>query len=322
MKYKVLLTASVILLLALAVWIILDLFPDKEENEPNRYDYGMENLRKADTIPAYTEILPVALAVAEPRGLAADKTGKFAVAGNGGVEVFTPSGRTLNRFSIPWQAWCLTWLGNGNLAIGMEDHLEIWSPAGILVESREPPDSGSLITAVAEAGDLLYLADAGRKVVWQYDRTGALLNRIGVKDPARKIPGFVIPSPCFDLGISPAGDLWVVNPGRHQFEQYSPSGELKSTWGEASLTTEGFTGCCNPTHFAFLPDGSFITGEKGVERVKLYHPDGTFRCLVATPADFDEGTRGLDVAAGMEGRILVLDPSRKQVRVFLPNETP
>lgn len=321
MKQKLIIAGAVLLLIALVVWMVADLLPGDQAPKKNPYDYGLSELRLIDSLPSYTEILPLRPSMEEILAIATDPGGKIFIAGKGGVQILSPAGRTLNRFSIPGLATCLAVMPDGNLAIGMEDHLEIWSPAGILIASWDPPDSLAMITSVAGTPDFVYLADAGKKVVHQYDRKGALLSQIGQKDPERKIPGFVIPSPFFDLGISPAGDLWVVNPGRHQFEKYMPDGSLAKSWGEASLRVEGFTGCCNPSHFTFLADGAFVTSEKGIERVKVYNPDGSFRCLVAGAEAFDEGTRGLDLAAGIDGRIFVLDPARNLVHVFLPHET-
>ena len=320
MKQKIILIVSILLFLAFLAWMISDLFKEDAGEQKNPYDYGMQTLRNLDSIPSYTEIPPFKPALEEITYIATDADGKIFIGGKRGVEILTSYGKTLNRFSIPGYATCITRLTDGNLAIGMEGHLEIWHPDGSRLAVWEGDDTASLITSVAATPDMIYTADAGNKFVYQHDMKGNLISKIGEKDPARNIPGFVIPSPFFDLAISPARDLWVVNPGRHQFEKYTHDGSLVTTWGEASLTVEGFTGCCNPAHFTFLDDGAFVTSEKGLERIKVYNADGSFRCLVAGAGSFDEGTKGLDLAAGLEGRILVLDPSRNQIRVFLPNE--
>jgi len=82
------------------------------------------------------------------------------------------------------------------------------------------------------------------------------------------------------------------------------------------MQLDGFGGCCNPSHVAMLSDGSFVTSEKGLERVKIHLPSGDFKSVVAAPSQFDEGTKGLDLAVDSKDRILVLDPSRKMVRIF------
>jgi hypothetical protein len=67
---------------------------------------------------------------------------------------------------------------------------------------------------------------------------------------------------------------------------------------------------------AIRRDGSFVTSEKGLVRVKLYTPAGDLVGVVAGSDQFDEGVSGLDLAADSAGRILVLDPVRLEVRVF------
>jgi hypothetical protein len=198
----------------------------------------------------------------------------------------------------------------------MQDHVEIFDNTGKLLKKWSSCGNDAIITSIAVSGRDVFIADAGNKVVYHYDLSGKLIKKIGQKDPSKGIPGFVIPSSYFDLGIGHDGDLWVVNPGRHRFEKYNPDGDLTTSWGESSMAVEGFCGCCNPSNFAILADGSFVTSEKGIERIKVYWPDGRFRGVVAGPDSFIEGTRGLDLAVDSRDRIFVLDPEKKQVRVF------
>ncbi len=320
MKNRILLAVAVFFLLAMVAWIVLDLFKAGRQEAKNPYDYGMDAMRNTDTLPAFLELDPLKPHLTGITCLAGGVDGMVFVGGSGGVEIFDAGGRVVNRFTLPGQATCMARLGDGNLAIGLEDHLEIWNPGGVLISAWPPADTASILTGVASAAGLVYVADAGRKVVYQYDLQGKLLMRIGEKDPVRKIPGFILPSPCFDVAVSAAGDLWVANTGRHRLEKYGADGSLLTAWGEASFAQEGFSGCCNPSHFALLPDGSFVTAEKGIERIKLYSPAGVFQSLVAGPESFDEGTRGLDVAPGAHDMLLVLDPVRNQVRKFTSKE--
>ena len=113
-----------------------------------------------------------------------------------------------------------------------------------------------------------------------------------------------------------------------RIETYTPDGTLWSFWGESSATIEGFFGCCNPAHIAVLPDGRIVTAEKGLLRVKVFAPDGTFDGVVAGPSQLDshgqvEGQEladheftAVDLAADSRGRVLVLDRNAGRVRVF------
>jgi hypothetical protein len=83
------------------------------------------------------------------------------------------------------------------------------------------------------------------------------------------------------------------------------------------MEIDGFCGCCNPTHMAILDNGSFVTSEKGLPRVKVIAPTGELQAVVAGPGQLAPDTVGLDLAIDPEGRILVLDPAARMVRVFV-----
>lgn len=82
------------------------------------------------------------------------------------------------------------------------------------------------------------------------------------------------------------------------------------------MQMDGFSGCCNPSNIAILSDGSFVTSEKGIERVKIHDVTGEFNCLVAGPDKFQEGTVGLDISIDQHDRIYILDPKNGLIRVF------
>ena len=82
------------------------------------------------------------------------------------------------------------------------------------------------------------------------------------------------------------------------------------------MDIEGFCGCCNPSHIAITEGGKFITSEKGIPRVKIYNRLGNLESVVAGPAQFMDGTEGLDIALGSNGAIYILDPMKKAVRIF------
>jgi hypothetical protein len=187
----------------------------------------------------------------------------------------------------------------------------------------------SYITSIAVDEDEAYVADAGQRVVFRFDRSGQLLGRIGEADAARDILGFVVPSPYFDVAFDDEGSLWVVNPGRLGLENYRSNGDLVTSWYRSSMAVEGFCGCYNPLHIAFRKDGSLVTGEKGLARVKIYGVGGTFAGLVAGPDSFpdanvvsrDERTPIQDLAVDARDRVLVLDPYDKAVRIFEERES-
>jgi hypothetical protein len=254
-------------------------------------------------------------------GIATDHADRICICGENGVEIFDQTGKPEMKFNIDGIANCIQVDEEGRIYLGMQDHVEIFDKTGKRLQSWKPFSNNAVITSVALAGQDVFIADAGNKVVYHCDLSGNLLKKIGEKDPARNIPGFVIPSSYFDLGIGKHGELWVVNPGRHYMEQYNLEGDLISSWGESTMAMEGFCGCCNPSNFAILSDGSFVTAEKGIERVKVYDPKGVFKWVVAGPDSFIEGTAGIDLAVDSKDRILVVDPEKKQIRVITLKRT-
>jgi sugar lactone lactonase YvrE len=318
MKQRLILIGALLLLLAVIGFMASDLFFGREQEGTNPYEYSLDSLKKVDpALNRFTETLHFGSSLETITALTTDGESIF-VAGKDGIEIFDGQGKPLKHFKIEGTPDCLALDATGNMFLGMQDHVEVLDAAGKPIALWPAVAPGSVITSIAVTRPFVFVADAGMKVVYRYDHKGKLYSRIGEKDPERNIPGFVIPSPYFDLGIGRKGELWVVNPGRHTLGQFEPDGRLVASWGLASMTVEGFSGCCNPSHFAILSDGSFVTGEKGIERIKIYSPAGDFVCVVAAPDQFDEGTRGLDLAVDKQDRILVLDPTRKQVRIFVP----
>jgi hypothetical protein len=318
MKQKIIIISAIILLLTLVAFMVKDFFFSKPESR-NPYEFELNKVRTGDTsMAAYAETSQIKTTLEEIHGLATDDSGKIYVAGKDGVEIFDASGKAENKFKINDTAQSIAISENGNIFLGIRDHVEIWTNTGKQLSKWLSFGSDAVITSIAVKGNDVFVADAGQKVVYHCDLKGKLINKIGLKDPATGVPGFIIPSPYFDLGISKDGNLWVVNPGRHSFEKYAFDGVLLTTWSKASMAMEGFCGCCNPSNFAFLNDSLFVTSEKAIERVKIYSTNGTFLAIVATPDQFEAGTKGLDLAVDKKNRILVLDPVRKLIRIFEP----
>jgi hypothetical protein len=162
-----------------------------------------------------------------------------------------------------------------------------------------------------------------------YDLTGKVISRFGKANEDQGFEGIIVPSAYFDLALSQDGLLRVVNPGRLRVDAFTRDGQYEFSWGEPGNAIEGFCGCCNPCALAVLPDGRFVTAEKGLMRVKVYNSDSGFEGVVAGFTDLnirlepkicktpDEcRANALDVAVDQAGDIYVLDTDRAQVRVF------
>jgi hypothetical protein len=233
-------------------------------------------------------------------------------------------------------------LFSGRIYVGMIDHIETFSPEGIRIpDSRQNSDSPQgpawqklgYLTSITTTDQSIFVADAKAKTVWQFDTEGKLLGKIDKQVEAHGTHVFVVPSPYFAVAMSPDGLLRVANPGMHHIEAYTMDGRLELSWGQASNDRiEGFCGCCNPSYIAVMHDGRVVTSEKGIPRVKVYSADGRFESVVVGPETLSPTATAMvetreehrlqpaPIAVDREGRVLVLDPAARCVRVYAENE--
>ncbi len=317
MKQKVIIGFSLILLLIVIFFMWKDFFVNNNKNQSNPYEYKLDNLKNIDPeLITYTEVNQIKPDLQNPIAITIDKNDRIYITGENKVIVYDNAGQQISSFDIDEPANCINVSTKGEILLGMLDHIEVRTGEGIVKSVWESVDENSVITSIASTEEFVFVADAGKKIVYQYDINGQLINNIGKKDTLKGVPGFIIPSPYFDLLIGTQGKLWVVNPGRHSFENYDFDGNLISSWERTSMQLEGFSGCCNPSNIALLSDGSYVTSEKGLERVKIHTPSGDFKTVVAGPESFEEGTTGLDLAIDSNDRIYVLDPIKELIRIF------
>jgi hypothetical protein len=318
MKQKIIIWLSVILLLAIVAFMVKDLFYQPRNSNDNPYEYKMDKLRHIDSsLIGYKQYNLIKPDIEQLHGIAVDKSDNIFIAGKDKVIVYNSELKEKSFFKTGKEAKCIAIEDNGSVYLGILDHLEVYDSVGKFLKSWNPVNEKSVITSIAVTEKFVYVADAGNRVVYQYDKNGNLIKEIGKKNVDKGIPGFIIPSPYFDLLIGREGELWVVNPGRHSLESYNENGDLVSSWTKTSMDVDGFCGCCNPSNIAMLSDGSFVTSEKAIERVKIHLPSGEFKTVVASPENFDEGTKGIDLAVDSKDRIFVLDPVKKSVCVYI-----
>jgi sugar lactone lactonase YvrE len=252
----------------------------------------------------------------------------YIAAGNS-VSVLDREGTRVMDIDLGTAARCAAVAGDGTIYAGVRDHVEVFDPKGKRLATWDSPGKRTWFTGLAVGENDIFAADAGNRVVLRYDKSGKLAGRIGEKNKERNIPGLILPSPYLDVKLARDGLLRLNNTGRHRVEAYTPSGDLEFAWGKPSNAIEGFCGCCNPVGLALLPDGRYVTCEKGLPRVKVYSPEGTFESVVAgaeyfvenAKATFVKGTEdcrlgGLDAAVDSQQRIYILDLVANDVRVM------
>lgn len=142
------------------------------------------------------------------------------------------------------------------------------------------------------------------------NREGALKHFFG--QPGNQ---FLVPSPYFDVSFLEDGTLGVANPGKRRIEYRTVNGEIISVFGEEGVGLEEFCGCCNPSHFAFMPDGRIVTAEKGINRMKMLDQNGNLIELVAQLQEF-KASIPLDLAISNEGIIYAANGANSILYIF------
>lgn len=293
------------------------------------FTYDVSRFQSSDpALLLYQEVARFPSGLERARNLAVTADGAIFVCGSGGIRKFSPAGDLTLNIPLDETVLSIALLPNGNILAGQAGKITVLDAGGLDLTHWSDMPQGFLPIAIAIAHEQVFVADAGTRVVLQLDANGKQTGVIGARDPARNIPGFVVPSPYFCVRMAPDGLLRVTNPGEHRIEAYTLDGDLEFAWGKGSFAIDGFCGCCNPVSFDIFPDGSFVTCEKGLPRVKLYDSNGEFDGLVAGPEAFPEylkaanaGTpdllgSGIYAVIDPHGRVLVLDAVSGTVRIL------
>jgi hypothetical protein len=312
----------VIFLIVLAVVIVgvmvgdfISKRPDKMEANPFQYD--IQEFRNVDEeLIHYKETKNFKIGFEEPAGITIANE-KIYLVGDKKLKVIDFAGKLLSEIELSDKPQTVE-ISAGKIYIAFEKQVQVFDEAGQLQMELSLPDDNSYITALAVYNGNVFIADAGTRRIMRFSKDGERLNEFEGKTSEDVLHGFIVPSPYFDIDINEEGELWVVNPGLHSFENYTFEGNLRTYWKKTSMKTEGFSGCCNPAHYTFLPDGSYVTSEKGMVRIKIYKPSGEFSGVVAAPNKFENKIEGEapDVAVDSQGNIYALDFDRNVLRVF------
>lgn len=312
----------VIFLIVLGVIIVAliagDFLSTRPEKQPgNPYEYNVEQFKE---VPAemilYSETRNFRSRLDSLRGIAYCQ-GVLYLAGDKKIQAIDRSGKLIFETDLGKEAACIH-VANGMIIAGTGNHISVLGMDGSLTSEWPPFDAQSVITSITSKNNLIFVADAGKRKVYRCNAMGEKLGAFEGKTGEGELHGFIVPSPCFDLAVNADGELWVVNPGNHSIENYTDEGVLRGFWKNSSMKIEGFSGCCNPAHIAFMPDGNIVTSEKGLVRIKIYKPSGEFRGVVAPTSKFTVGGHAPDLAVDEDGTVYALDADSKAIRVFEP----
>ena len=147
--------------------MVKDFFFSKPENN-NPYEFELKKIRMGDTsMAAYAETGQVKPSLEEIHGLATDASGRIYVSGKDGVEIFSSSGNAENKFKIEGTAQSIAVSKNGNIFLGLQEHIEIWNSAGKQLSRWASFGPDAVITSIANKEGDVFIAGL---VLYQQNR--------------------------------------------------------------------------------------------------------------------------------------------------------
>jgi DNA-binding beta-propeller fold protein YncE len=253
--------------------------------------------------------------IAKLTGLAVGPDDRIYAVGDKTLIILGSDGTAAGRVELGQAPTCVAVGPDSTVYVGLMDHVELLDAKGARKASWPSLGATGWITSIAANENEVYVADFGQKRLVKYDKGGKVLARLGPEGPDQG--RFQLPSPNFDVAVDASGSPWVVQTEKHLITNFREDGSVATSWGKSGPQIDSFSGCCNPTHIAIRRDGSFITSEKGLVRVKIHGPAGELIGVVAQSSDFRKDIHGLDLAVDSKDRFLVLDPETGTVRVYV-----
>ncbi|MGB6221670.1 hypothetical protein [Haloferula sp.] len=297
------------------------------------FSYDVSRFQTSDpALKRYDEVIRYRVGIESARCLAVGEDGLLYLGGDEGIQVVNGEGRELASIRLDRPVQSLAVKGSERMLVGQKGRILVLDPDGRELEIWDDFPEDMLPTSIDVSESGIHVADAANRVVRKLNGAGESIGIIDGRSGDLEGVGFKVPSPYFCLKMGDDGLLRVTNPGAHRIETYLPDGRLELAWGRASFAIEAFCGCCNPVSFDIFPDGSYVTCEKGLPRVKLYDGHGVFTGMVAGPEDFPEylsvvnaGARkaagaGIQAVIDPAGRILILDAIAQELRVMVRKE--
>ncbi len=304
MNKKLTTVFSVLIVIAFIAYIIYD----------SSHSSGIEKIQakteSSDTLQdrwSLTDIIPVT--EGSLRAISVAQDGNVIAGGVSFISIYGKDHRLIRSIRTDSAVISLCTFGDTIFA-STHDQILVYTMNGRLAEEWGPFESKSYITSVSANSSYIAYADAGNRMIVILDRKGRVERIIGQNDGQ-----FIVPSPYFDIAISKDGNLIVANTGQRRIETRSASGELLSMFGEPGTAPEAFCGCCNPAHFAIMPEG-FVTAEKGINRIKILDRNGRFVEFVSSKNKF-LSSEPLDVAVFSEKVIYAANPADSRIYKFI-----
>jgi hypothetical protein len=314
-------TVVILLILAVILGVILFDFlgnrPDRRGANPYALEID-EYFEVDEALIGYRETRNFSLGGFTATGICYH-AGRLVLVGDSLLLVVGTDGTRELDFRIPPGPTCVL-ADNESYYVGYTNGVVKFDRTGNLLGNWGGLGDRAVVTSLAIKDDRVYVADAGNRRVVIFNTAGEMLGEFEGKSVTEAGHGFIIPSASFDLAVNSYGELWVVNPGKHAIENYSDDGRMRGFWQQSSMSIEGFSGCCNPAEITVMEDGSFVTSEKGVVRIKIYDQSGRLRTVVAPPALFKKEGQAPEICVDVDQRVYALDFDRNTIRVFEPGK--
>jgi hypothetical protein len=242
------------------------------------------------------------------KAVTVSQTENVYLAGDSWVACFDGKLKLMWNLITPKPVTSLSLSGDTLFASTVETILLI-STKGEIINEWGPFEDYTIITSVTSNKSFVAYADAGNKIVVVLKKNGDVKSLFGKSGEQ-----FIIPSPYFDVALTDANTLYVANTGNRRIEIRSIEGDLKNYFGLPGTAPDAFCGCCNPAHFALLPDG-FVTAEKGINRIKILNREGKFVEFVSSVNKFVPSFP-LDMASADGKTIYGANPADGKLYVF------
>ncbi|HET9571750.1 MAG TPA: hypothetical protein VFP20_10125 [Bacteroidales bacterium] len=325
MKGKHLTAFLLFLVICVGVLIVIDKKTERTDlgsyMTTNPFDKDMASYENVpDSLISHVESKQIRLNVSTP--IAIDfMDGQLYLLADDFLQVINTDGKELKKVRLGEGATCMTVLKDKRVLVGFKDYVVLLNTELQVIKQSEPVEN-SIFSSIGSNGKLIFVADAGQKQVLIFDFNLKQKNEFKGESGVSDQHGFIVPSAHFDLAINNESELWVVNPGMHALQNYSDQGKLRGFWGKTSFEINGFSGCCNPFYIAFLSDGSIVTSEKGLVRIKIHEPSGLLRSVVAAPSSFTGEKKAPDVTIDEKNKVYALDFEKNLIRIFTPKNEP
>ncbi|MDX2431606.1 MAG: hypothetical protein QNK35_11775 [Bacteroides sp.] len=318
MKKRGLTIVVLVIVLVIITVIVVDFLNNRpDRRSANPYALKVEHFKDVDPeLISHKEIRKLSLGSLKGSAIVYAE-GKLFVAGDSSLVIMGPDGSSPQRFTIDPLPTCLL-VEEQAVFVGYKSYVAQYSREIKLVKRWDDLGDRAVITNLAGNGEKVYVADAGNRKVSIYNHEGDVLGAFEGKSESEAGHGFIVPSANFDLAVNDFGELWVVNPGKHAMENYSDDGRMRGFWENASFDIDGFLGCCNPARITVMDNGSFVTSEKGMVRIKIYDQSGQLLSVVAPPDLFKEEGKAPDVCCDEKGVVYALDFDLNSIRIFEP----